>query len=241
MILKIAQKFPTSYKKLSFDFLLKRFTQGAEKSIPEAHFFWRHVLTPQEQKELLPKHSAFKNTDSFFIELFNQLGFDDDLNKLSLIDIKYFFVGDLMVKNDRTIMAHSIEARFPYVDRLLVEYINKIPTSLKVRKCGLERRYIQKRAMRNYLPKQIAKRNNMGLEMPHAIWFLDEFKPTAQKYFSKKNIEKTEILNFSAVNKLWEEHLSRRKDNGRPLWCILNFLVWFDLFVYNKDYKKYLS
>ena len=35
--------------------------------------------------------------------------------------------------------------------------------------------------------------------------------------------------------------LAGRKDYGRALWCILNFLVWFDLFVRNRDYKKYLQ
>lgn len=39
---------------------------------------------------------------------------------------------------------------------------------------------------------------------------------------------------------LWREHLAGRKDNGRALWCVLMFQVWFDLFIRDRDYKKYL-
>ena len=81
----------------------------------------------------------------------------------------------------------------------------------------------------------------MGLEMPHSIWFLRELEPLIDKYFSKKNIEKAEIFNYNFVRNLWQEHKSGRKDNGRPLWSILNYLIWFDLFVYNKDFKKYMK
>jgi len=66
------------------------------------------------------------------------------------------------------------------------------------------------------------------------------FALLAARYFSRENVERTGILNPDAVSELWSEHLSGRKDNGRPLWCVLNFLIWFDLFVYNGDYKKYL-
>jgi len=241
VIRHLAQHTPTSYKKLSFDFILKRFTEGAEKSTPEAHFFWRHALSDKEKQALMPNFCNYKKTETFFTELFDSLDFDDDLNKLSLIYIKYFFVGDLMVKNDRTIMAHSIEARFPYMDRILVEFVSKIPTSMKIKRAGFNRRYIQKLAMKNYLPKQILNRNNMGLEMPHALWFMNAFKPMTEKYFTKENIEKTDVLSYKAVNQMWKEHMNYKKDHGRSLWCILNFLVWFDLFVDKKNYKTYLK
>jgi asparagine synthase (glutamine-hydrolysing) len=95
--------------------------------------------------------------------------------------------------------------------------------------------------MKNHIPPSIFKRPNMGLEMPHAIWFLREFRPLAERYFSPKAVERPGILSAGAVSQMWEEHLSRKKDHGRSLWCILNFLIWFDLFVYNNDYKNYLT
>ena len=137
-------------------------------------------------------------------------------------------------------MAHSIEARFPYMDRLLVEFVNTIPTHMRVRRFGTSRRYIQKKAMEGYIDPRILRRDNMGLEMPHSLWFLDDFRATADRYFSKKNIDRIDFIDYGAVRRLWDEHLGRKKDHGRALWCLLMLLIWFDLFVYDKNYKDYM-
>lgn len=235
---KTAALLPSSYHKLSFDFLFKRFTEGAEKGIPESHFYWRHALNKSEQDTLMQGNN-FPPSEKIFKEMFDSLNFDDDLNKLSLIDIKYFFVCDLMVKNDRTFMAHSVEARFPFMDRELIDFTSTIPTSMKIKKFGFNRRHIQKEAMKRYLPKEIYTRKNMGLEMPHSLWFLHVLKPIAEKYFSKTMVEKTGILSYQAVNKMWQEHISKKKDHGRSLWCILNFIIWFELFIEKKNFKDF--
>jgi asparagine synthase (glutamine-hydrolysing) len=237
-IKEIARTFPTSYKKLSFDFLAKRFSEGAELDIPSAHYFWRHSLNAFEKKALMPRHSDFKETETLFSSLYHSLPHSEELNRLSHIDIKYYFICDLMVKNDRTMMAHSIEARFPYMDKLLIDFTSTIPPSLKVK--GLRGRYIQKEAMKHILPRAIYNRSNMGLEMPHSIWFLKEFEALLTHYFSKKNVAKYDFLSHDAIQTMWNQHKTKKKDQGRSLWCVLNLLLWLDLFVDSKDYKKYL-
>jgi asparagine synthase (glutamine-hydrolysing) len=233
-----ARRLPSSYKKLSLDFLLKRFTAGAEESVPKAHFYWRHVLSEEEKRRLLVRPGA-RPTDELFAEMFDALPYDDELNRLSHIDLTYYFVDDLMVKNDRMFMAHSVEARFPYADRLLVDFASRIPTRLKIK--GFSRRHIQKRAMADLLPPAIVRRKNMGLEMPHSLWFLKELRPLAEKYFAKKSVEKSGLLHHAAVDALWKEHLAGARDNGRALWCVLMFLVWFDVFVHEKSYRRRLG
>jgi asparagine synthase (glutamine-hydrolysing) len=235
----VAHQLPCTYSKLSFDWLAKRFTEGAEKGTAQAHHHWRQVLAESEKKLLMPGAESLRRTDSFFSDLYDGLDWPEGLNRISLVDLKYFFIGDLMVKNDRMIMAHSIEARFPFMDRILHEFVSKIPPAIRIK--GFTRRYIQKRAMKGYIPDAIYNRNNMGLEMPHSAWFMGGLKSTAEHYFSKQNVQRCGIISPEIVERLWGEHKSKRRDNGRTLWCILTFLIWFDLFVYNKDYKKYLT
>jgi asparagine synthase (glutamine-hydrolysing) len=234
----MAARLPVSHNKLSLDFLSKRFTEGAELDAPEAHFFWRHALSEEDKLRLLTCPPA-KPTASLFREYFDSLSYPDELDRIAAIDLRYYFIDDLMVKNDRSIMAHSVETRFPYMERDVVEFAARIPSRFKVR--GFQGRRIQKLAMRDALPPAILRRSNMGLEMPHSIWFLREFKALAEHYFSTKHIERSGLLRPEMVQQLWREHLARRRDNGRPLWCILNFLLWFDLFVYEGNYKQYLQ
>jgi asparagine synthase (glutamine-hydrolysing) len=228
---------PADYNKLSFDFKAKRFTSGAELSVPDAHLYWRHVFDEKGKDQLFSGHHPYKETTSFYRDLFQKMD-GNDINRISYIDMKHFFLDDLMVKNDRTFLANSVEGRFPLMDRFLVDYATKLPVSFKVR--GLHGlRYIQKEAMKEFLPAAIYKRQGFGLEMPHSIWFLDKLGGFAEKYLNKIFVEKTEFLNWEYIERIWNIHKSGKADYGRAIWCVLNYLIWFDLFVYNGNYKDY--
>ena len=235
----LAARLPVSCSKLSFDFVAKRFTEGSELGVPEAHLFWRHVLSEEVKERLLTFAPPEKPTAALFREFYDALPYPDEIDRISQLDLWYYFVDDLMVKNDRSIMAHSVETRFPYMERDVVEFAAGIPNRLRLK--GLSGRYIQKRALRGLMPPAILRRSNMGLEMPHSLWFFGEFRDLAERYFSRSHVERSGLLRHEAVSGLWQEHLARRRDNGRPLWCILNFLIWFDLFIYEGNYKQFLQ
>ena len=231
-------RLPCNYDKLSIDFVAKRFADGCEMDVPRAHYHWRHVLTDDEQRRLMPGAAFARPTDEYFVDTYQSVDYPHGLDRVSLIDLKYFFIGDLMVKNDRTFMAHSVEARFPYMDRKLFEVVSSIPPHLRIKR--FKRRYIQKQAVKNLMPREIHRRQNMGLEMPHSHWFMGEFRPLFDRYLSKKAIARTDLLSYKAVESMVEDHLAKRKDYGRALWCVVNFMIWFDLFVGRKDYRSYL-
>lgn len=236
---RLAGGLPVSNDKLSFDFLAKRFTAGAELGVPESHYFWRHSAAEEEKASLLSCPRPAVSTPGLFREMFDSLSYEDDLSRLAAIDLRYYFIDDLMVKNDRPVMASSVETRFPYMEKDVASFALRVPPALKVR--GLSGRLVQKRAFRGLVPDKILSRRNMGLEMPHSLWFFGGFRALAEKYFSRDSVEGTGMLRHSAVERLWHEHLSRRRDNGRLLWCVLNFIIWFDLFVREGNYKDYLS
>lgn len=233
----IVHMLPANYSKLSLDFKLKRFTEGAELDAPDAHMYWRHTFTDAQKAEIF-KPNGFKPSASYFRELWYSNNFDHDLNRISLIDMRHFFVDDLMVKNDRMFLAHSIESRFPLMDKILFDYVSQLPANYRIR--GFKTRWIEKKAMEGIMPEAILKRPSFGLEMPHSIWLTNKLKPLADKYLNKKAVEKTGLLNWPAVEKIWLEHLARKRDHGRGLWSIIMFIVWFELFIETSDYKKYL-
>lgn len=235
---KAIHSLPANYSKLSFDFKAKRFTSGVELDTPDSHLHWRYVFTELQKSELLNTYNPDIPTVNYYRKLFYESGIEHDINRLSLIDMRHFFVDDLMVKNDRTFLANSVEGRFPFMDRILVDYVTQLPVKYRVKGfSGL--RWVEKEAMKPFFPNEIYKRDGFGLEMPHAIWFLNELGAFAEKYLNKKFVEQTEILNWNYVEQIWNIHLSGKQDFGRPLWSILNFLIWFDLFVLNKNHAQF--
>ncbi len=233
-----AHLLPTNYSKLSFDFKLKRFTEGAELEAPDAHMYWRHTFKDSDKQKIFRGSGRFKSTAYYFRDLWNSNDFDNGLNKISLIDMRHFFIDDLMVKNDRMFLAHSIESRFPMMDKILFDYVSKLPARYRIK--GFKTRWIEKEAMRGWMPDEIVSRPSFGLEMPHSIWLTNKLKPLAEKYLNKKSVEKTGLLVWTEVEKIWLEHLARKRDNGRALWSVMMFIIWFELFIESSDYRKYL-
>ena len=229
---------PSDYRKLSFDFMAKRFTDGAELDAARAHIYWRHTLTDADKAALMPTYRAEQSTGDLVAGMCGSYPFPHGLDRLSALDLETYFIGDLMVKNDRTIMAHSIETRFPYMDRLLFDFVARIPADLRMK--GFAGRYMQKLAMKGRLPPSIHGRKNMGLELPHSLWLLREMRPLVGRYLSPERIGRTGFLSHAAVQRLWDEHQSGRRDNGRALWSIITLMVWFELFVETNGYKRHL-
>jgi asparagine synthase (glutamine-hydrolysing) len=234
----LAHKLPLSYRKLSFDFLARRFTTGAEMSPPGAHMYYRHVLELEQKKELMPGSTEFTPTGEIFRHFYDSLDYPSELDRLAHMDMVFFFIGDLMMKNDRMLNASSVEARFPFMDREAVEFFVTIPSKFKIR--NLTRRYVEKRAMKRVLPREIHRRQNFGIELPYSYWFRQELRAVGEEWFTRDRTGRTDVLDPSCVEKLWKDHLAGVRDNGRILWCILNFMIWFELFVLNGDFRDFL-
>jgi asparagine synthase (glutamine-hydrolysing) len=200
--------------------------------------YWRHTFTDDDKMKIFRGADRFNQTADYFRRLWDSNDFDDGLNKISLIDLRHFFVDDLMVKNDRMFLAHSIESRFPMMDKILFDYVSRLPAKYRIK--GFKTRWIEKEAMRGCLPDEILKRPSFGLEMPHSIWLTSKLRPLAEKYLNKKSVEKTGLLVWTEVEKIWLDHLSGKRDNGRALWSVMMFIIWFELFIETSDYKKYL-
>ncbi|MCZ6704201.1 MAG: asparagine synthase (glutamine-hydrolyzing) [Ignavibacteria bacterium] len=226
-ITPLVNLMPVSTKKLSLEFKLKRFTAAAEYSVPASHYMWRVVLTDEEKSELFQKQiseNGYVHSNSLFPEMFDNIQ-GDELNRLLYIDSSYHLPDDLMIKNDRMTMAHSIEARVPFTDLELVNYLAGIPGKYKVK--GFNKKFLLKAIMKEYLPESILKKKKVGLEIPYSTWFKNELKDLFMDEVSSSRVKDVGFLNYNFIEKQWKKHLNNSKDSGRFLWAVLNFMIWY--------------
>ncbi len=224
---------PVSHKKLSLEFKMKRFLGGQDLAPEEAHLWWRVVLD-EEQKRQIYNQDLLKNftplpSVRFFREVFKNSKADDDLNRILNIDTAVFLPDDLMIKNDRMSMAHSLEARVPFTDNDLASYLERVPPKLKLK--GLRKKNIMRRALSGTLPREIINKKKVGLEMPYSRWLRHELKDLLEDYCSPTRLADTGLFNPAGVTKLIEQHSAGKYDHGRALWGLLNFMMWFDLYI----------
>ena len=242
VIRNLVKNLPVSHKKLSFEFKAKRFTEGAELDVPTSHFFWRVVLSADARQEILKnpdRFGTFHDSSDFFTEIYNSCTTESDLNKLLCIDSRCHLPNDLMIKNDRMTMAHSIEARVPFTDVELFRFLAKVPVKYKFP--GMKKKYLLRNSMKDLLPDRIINKKKVGLEMPYSRWMREELRDITMEYLSPARLNSTGLFNTVAVQKLWGEHDRREKDHGRALWGILNYMMWHGMYISSVDYKSYIN
>ena len=166
------------------------------------------------------------------LEVFNahatKAGTDDPLALIQYIDLHTYLVGDINTKVDRASMAHSLEVREPLMDHLLVEWLAKLPSALKLR--GAEGKYLLKRAMEPHLPHDIMYRPKMGFAVPLARWFRGPLQQRVRDALLGGRMVATGWFNPQVIEQIIEQHESGVRDHSTPIWTLL----MFDAFLKNK-------
>lgn len=232
LIAPLVNALPVSHKKLSLEFKMKRFLGGQDLPPDQAHLWWRIVLSEAQKLQLYTpavlERFAAQESGRHFGDVFRRSEAKDTLNRLLHIDSTVFLPDDLMIKNDRMSMAHSLEARVPLTDHELVEYLASVPTRHKLP--GLRKKNLMRGAMKGVLPDSILNKKKVGLEMPYSRWLKHELNDLLMEYCGPKRITETGLFRPEAVKTLVAQHMANQVDHGRVLWGMLNYMMWLELY-----------
>jgi asparagine synthase (glutamine-hydrolysing) len=214
-----AHLWPVSDDKISFEYKLKRFLDGALLSPEEAHVFWNGTFSAGEL------HRLFLKTDP---EPMRRLLCDvppgDGLDRFLLFDQHYYLPDDILCKVDRMSMAHSMEVRPPFLDHRIVEFAAALPESYKVR--GSELKFILRELMKGKLPHSILYRKKSGFDIPAHDWFRGLLKPLLLETLTEAAVKQTGLFRWQGIESVIRDHLERRANFGYHLWGLLILFLW---------------
>jgi asparagine synthase (glutamine-hydrolysing) len=148
----------------------------------------------------------------------------DYASTLQYVDVHSYLPEDILTKVDRTSMAVSLEARVPFLDHVLMEYVATMPTGVKFSEGG--GKVILKRAMASDLPAGILERPKMGFAVPLASWFRRELTDYVREILTGRRTCERGLVDPAAVSELLAEHESGRHDRSARLWAILCLEQW---------------
>ncbi len=227
LVPSVVRRLPVSHARVSFDYKAKRFVTGAYLPPAAAHLWWKTVLA-EDVKASLYADGTPASVDPT-ARLYEKLWAEADgeaLDRLQYIDTALYLPADLLVKADRMSMAHSLEARVPFLDRAMVELTRRIPPRLRLR--GLTTKYLLRRAMAGRLPEPILRGQKLGFNVPIAAWLAGELREFASDTLAPARLRRQGLLDPEAVNRLLRAHLAREADHSHALWTLLTLVVWHD-------------
>ena len=147
----------------------------------------------------------------------------DHVTRMLYTDIKTYLPGDILVKVDRTSMAHALEVRAPLLDHNVVEFAATLPSRWKIE--GKQKKIILRQAFSSMLPSDFLARRKQGFVVPLASWFRKELQPLTRELLLE-NEALNPYFSRSAIARLQEQHQQRRQDHGTLLWSLLSFALW---------------
>jgi asparagine synthase (glutamine-hydrolysing) len=221
--LRALRYWPVSDDKISFEYKVKRFLEGALMPPGRAHVHWNGTFS-DEEKEALVIPSLPASLNRILGELENLPPTSDDLAPYLWLDQKYYLADDILVKSDRMSMAHSVEVRPPYLDHRIVEFAAKLPASLKIR--GSQQKVILKELMKDKLPPAILARPKMGFDIPAHEWLRGPLLPLLMDALRYGSGECDEVFRADVLDKFLRLHLERKANIGYHLWGLMILFLW---------------
>jgi len=201
-------------------------------AIPDRMRRYQHVLSilPDGQVEDLFQAGllAANSGDSIlecWADLANLMGGTDELGGLQFLEVRSTLPDELLMYADKLSMAHGLELRVPFVDKEIVEYVERLPASLKVRNGS--RKWLHRQVCGTYLPNSILKRPKRGFAVNVVdSWFRGAIDNKMADTLLDSGSNIYQYLRPSAVRALFEQHTAGRQDNHKILFSLVLFEEW---------------
>ena len=205
----------------------ERFRDGALLADGYERFFAAVTIMPANvRSRLLSRDLAQTSTESLVAEHFPEPRRDlSELEQFMLGDLGVHMPASLLQRLDRSSMAHSLEARVPFLSRGFVEWALTVPPELKLRR-GTGK-YLLRKAVAPWLPQGALERGKLGFQMPLADWFVGGFNDFARDAWQSSRAASAGYLDPRAVDQLFDDHRAGRANHGRILYAIAMFSCWW--------------
>lgn len=212
---RVVRQMPTSGKKVTIEFLLKRFIADAKRPWFERHLAWFGSGLGAEAAA-------------------HQLGLPDvtpppitdPLAAAMLFDYRSYLRDNLLVKVDRATMLSSVEARAPFLDRDVSRFALTLPSDLRVRRTTTK--WVLKKAAEKWLPKDVIHRRKRGLSVPIASWINDGLRAETDRLLAPIRLREHGLVNEGYVTALLAEHRAGIANHAKPLWAVIMLEYWLE-------------
>jgi asparagine synthase (glutamine-hydrolysing) len=205
---------------------LRKLVEAGGRPAAEA-FVYDRAFRPYREAAYGPelrRAVADGHPDALYRSVWARADGADDVDRALYGDFKTYLPDQLLAKMDVSTMAHSVEARSPLLDRDLIEYAARLPTSLRLK--GYTTKYLLKRLAERYVPREVLYRRKQGFVMPAGSWLRGALAPYAEAALLGPAFAGRGWIEPAFAKRMFLEHKNGTHDWGEQLWTLFVLEVW---------------
>lgn len=158
------------------------------------------------------------------------------LQKMLALEQRFFLTDHNLIYTDKMSMAVGVEVRVPFLDLELIEFASTIPDQYKQR--GAEGKWILKKAMESFLPKEVIYRPKTGFGAPLRGWIRNELRDMVNDLLSPTSLNNRGIFNPHAVQQLIKDNDQGKKDAAYTIFSMMCIEIWCRKFLDKQAYTN---
>jgi asparagine synthase (glutamine-hydrolysing) len=153
----------------------------------------------------------------------------DPLSQMLYIDTRANLPDDLLMVADKTSMANSLEVRVPFLDHRLVEFVESLPPSLKLK--GMTGKYLLKKALTKWLPPETIYRKKKGFAHPIADWLRTSMRPLVEDCLLSNKSSLSRYFDQDYMRQLYKRHREGKEPYMRHIYLLVSLELWHRTFM----------
>ena len=227
--------------------------------------FWQRLVPDAEKGELFTDEvknkvdfNAPRKTFERVFTFNKSLKYDtpeDHINNSLYFEIKTFLPGLLLV-GDKLSMANGLEERFPFLDNDLVDFAQQIPVKHKLgnlhqeiaridenteRKKKVYRQFddgknVLRKAMEDFIPRDIIERKKQGFSAPDESWYRGENARYVKELLLNRELASAPYINKAYIARIIDEHINQGINHRLLIWSFMNFEWWCRIFLHGEKF-----
>jgi asparagine synthase (glutamine-hydrolysing) len=150
-------------------------------------------------------------------------------DRVAATDLATQLPEEFLMMTDRFSMAHSVEARTPFLDRELVELVLSVPAHVRTRRNDLK--YLLRETVADLLPPALLSAPKRGFVIPLKLWLRQRLRPLVERLLAPERLARQGIFRPEFHRAFVAPHLDGTADHTNKVWAALMFQLWHELYI----------
>jgi asparagine synthase (glutamine-hydrolysing) len=237
-IAALSDRLPSSWRWVGQGQLLSQLPEIVSR--PFGYYYYanfEYLSDACKRDNILQIHNGnLQDTACYLQSLYDNSEVDDVRNGVAAVDFRTQLAEEFLFMTDRFSMAHSLEARVPFLDHVLVEKVFSIPASTRTKSRDLK--YLFKRAIGDLLPAELLIARKRGFVLPLEVWLRGELRSLVDRLLNPQRLEKQGFFCGDFYRCFVLPHMEGTASFTWQIWAALMFQLWHVVFIEQKETKS---